>query len=77
MLDNYALFEWVPGVPILDDLLPINRNLQETNDDTNVNDDNIAGAIADENEIDRKNFMLLEDNNMDEHIFVSDNEKDK
>ena len=56
MTDTYPMFEWAPGIPIVDELLPINQidgaeppqdtNNNNRNDDVDsINNDDIAGAI--------------------------------
>ena len=80
LTDNYPLFEWAPGVPILDELIPLPEEVHNTNNDTsndNNDDANIDNEDAldvpnvdggNENEIEHDNFIELQDNTNDAMI---------
>ena len=44
MSDSYPMFEWSPGLPILDDVLPSNDNISPIIDDVN-NDNNVIDDV--------------------------------
>ena len=42
LTDNYPMFEWAPGVPIIDELIPLLCEAENMNNDDETDDDNIV-----------------------------------
>ena len=84
LTDNYPLFEWEPGVPIVDEILPLpdeadNNNIKDSNKDANV-DHEVALYVpgvnrGDEIDIEDDNFVEVNDNHNDA-IIVSEKEEE-
>ena len=82
LTDNYPLFEWAPGVPIVDEILPLpdeadNNNIKDSNNDANV-DNEVALDVPDVNrgdeiDIEDDNFVEANDKHNDA-IIVSEEE---
>jgi hypothetical protein len=63
LTDTYPMFEWAPGVPIIDELLPnVNENDDEEQNDENKNDDFENIVDQEEHIIDHDNVIDLADN---------------
>jgi hypothetical protein len=80
--DKYPLFEWAPGMPIIDELLPVNNDNDiaeiiddnsATDDSSDDNNDDIPVDDDDNNEIDNDDALEVPVN-IDERIFISEDE---
>ena len=77
MTDQYPMFEWAPGVPILDELLPIDNNDNENDDGNNVGavDDDPASNDDDNESSDNDRLAVIneeEDSDVDGPIIFND-----